>query len=272
MMPAFSSMHRPRFILFGFCNHTHFVFASVASPSARSSRCSSLLTAFTASPKMFGNIKSIKRDLRVGQVLLHRVDVRGPHVHRSDGDRRALRLVKRSEIVRKTFLCPSITAITRELSMFVTTVTYSPALLIRCFVNPNACRRNLFAARESACHSARQDAVDFVSNQLKLATDCRLIGLSQPVDHNALLERREMRTAISPRVHRSASRPAVGIPSAVCRRQEVLCIDSCQDVATCAETCAVASRSPRRPCGIAGNTVRRETQRPLQWSKLRRQW
>ena len=37
--------------------------------------------------KMFGNMESIKRDLCDGQVLLHRVDVRGSHVHRGNGDR-----------------------------------------------------------------------------------------------------------------------------------------------------------------------------------------
>ena len=83
--------------------------------------------------------------------------------------------------------------------MFVTTVTDSPALLKRCFVNSNACRRNLFAARKSAGDSTRHDAFDFVPAHLKLAADFGLVGVSQPINHNALEERREVRTAISPR-------------------------------------------------------------------------
>ena len=35
--------------------------------------------------------------------------------------------------------------------------------------------------------------------QLKLADDCGLIGVSQPINHDALEERREVRTTISPR-------------------------------------------------------------------------
>ena len=56
-----------------------------------------------------------------------------------------------------------------------------------------------FAARESTSNSTRHDAVDFVPAQLKLAANCGLVGLSQPVDHNALEERGEVRTAIRPR-------------------------------------------------------------------------
>ena len=68
---------------------------------------------------MFGNMESIKRNLRVGQVFRQRVDIRGSHVHR--GDRQALffsidlRYLESFPSVR-----PSITAISLELSMFVT--------------------------------------------------------------------------------------------------------------------------------------------------------
>ena len=56
-----------------------------------------------------------------------------------------------------------------------------------------------FKAREShRVGGARHDAVDFVPTQLKLA-DCGLVGLSQPVDHDALEERGEVRIAILPR-------------------------------------------------------------------------
>jgi len=148
--------------------------------------------------KMFGNMKSIKRNL-VGQVLLNHVDIPGPHIHRGDGDRRALRLVKRSEIAGKTFLGPSvhhcnhagIVDVCRHRHILV-------EFLKKCFVNSNACWRNLFAARESACHGARHNAVDFVPAHLKLTADCGLIGVSQPINRSTLEERREVRTAISP--------------------------------------------------------------------------
>jgi len=55
---------------------------------------------------MFGNMESIKSNLRIGQVFRQRVDIRGLHVHR--GDRQALLLVHRSEISRKFFLCSSV--------------------------------------------------------------------------------------------------------------------------------------------------------------------
>ena len=59
--------------------------------------------------------------------------------------------------------------------------------------------RQLQCVSAKSFRGARHDTVDFVPVQLKMAADCGLIGVSQPINHDALEERREVRTAISPR-------------------------------------------------------------------------
>jgi len=85
---------------------------------------------------------------------------------------------------------------------------------------------------------------------LKLATDCGLIRLSQRVDHNALEERREVRTAISPRrvdLHHAAigALHARNVGDKKCFVLTTIKMSPRASTRVVAHTCLAASRATR---------------------------